>query len=95
MAKSIMQVEKQCYLCGNTIGLDCHHIFGGNPNRANSEKYGLKVWLCNNFTTNHCHSNIHKGGQLMDYLHRDGQKRFEEIHGSRDEFIKIFGRSYL
>lgn len=96
--KSILQSHKRCYLCGNTQGLDSHHIFGGNPGRKNSEKYGLKVWLCNDFTTNHCHRNVHEGAQskqLMDFLHRDGQKLFEEIHGTREEFIEIFGRNFL
>ena len=95
MSKSIVQTHKQCFLCGNTQGLDSHHIFGGNPGRKNSEKYGLKVRLCNDFTPNHCHRNVHKGGQQMDYLHREGQKMFEEIHGSREAFTRIFGRNYL
>lgn len=95
MSRSVMQIEKKCYLCGNTVNLDEHHIFGGNQNRKNAEKYGLKVWLCGSFTTNQCHRRAHEGGQIMDFLHREGQKRFEEIHGSREEFMGIFGRNYL
>lgn len=96
--KSIMQVHKQCFLCGRTQGLDAHHIFGGNPNRKLSEKYGLKVWLCNDFTPTRCHKRVHEGEQtrqLQDYLHREGQKAFEEIHGNREDFMRIFGRNYL
>lgn len=96
--KSILQAKKRCFLCGNRQGLDEHHIFGGNPNRKLSEKYGLKVWLCNDFVPGRCHKQVHEGKQkeqLMDFLHREGQKAFEKIHGSRDDFIRIFGRNYL
>ena len=44
MAKSILQKDKECFLCTRMQDLEQHHIFGG-PNRKWSEKYGLKVWL--------------------------------------------------
>lgn len=96
--KSIMQTKRRCYICGRTHSLDEHHIFGGNPNRKLSEKYGLKVWLCNDFTSTRCHKEVHEGEhtkQLMDSLHREGQKAFEETHGNREDFMRIFGRNYL
>jgi hypothetical protein len=96
--KSIMQDEKKCYFCGNTEGLDEHHVFGGNPGRQNAEKYGLKIWVCNNFTRNKCHKEIHEGvetKELMHYLHREGQKAFERECGTREDFMRIFGRNYL
>lgn len=53
--RSIVQTDdSKCYLCGGTAywndndmleRLEKHHIFGGNPNRKNSEKYGLFVFL--------------------------------------------------
>ena len=94
MSKSIMQVEKRCFISGRTDALERYHCFGGNPNRKLSEKYGLWVWL------NHWHQNeppagAHHNKEVMDYLHREGQKRFEEIHGSRDDFMRIFGRNFL
>ena len=54
MSKSIMQHEKECYICRKLVGagvplpgagLEEHHIFGA-ANRKLSEHYGLKVWLC-------------------------------------------------
>lgn len=96
--KSIMQEQKKCYICGRRNSLDEHHVFGGNPNRKLSEKYGLKVWLCNDFTPTRCHKEVHEGEhtkQLMESLHMEGQKAFEETHGNRDDFMRIFGRSYL
>jgi hypothetical protein len=95
--KSIMQSEKECYFCKNTQGLDEHHVFGG-PNRKIAEKYGLKIWVCNNFTRNKCHKEIHEGvetKELMEYLHREGQKAFEREWGTREDFMWLFGRNYL
>ena len=99
MSKSIMQSRKVCFLCGAKHGeFHEHHIFGGNPNRKLSEKYGLKVWLCSDFTPNKCHKQVHEGAgtkELQAYLHREGQKAFEEVHGTREDFMREFGRNYL
>lgn len=88
---------KTCFLCGrngNGDRLERHHIFGG-ARRPLSEKYGLTVYLCGN----RCHRNgrysAHRNKETALYLHREGQRMFEERHGSREEFIKIFGKDYL
>ena len=93
--KSIVQIEKKCYLSGQTLNLDKHHIFFGS-NRRNSEKYGLWVWL------NHYYhiqdsglSTPHNNRETDLHLKRLAQRKFEEVHGSRGEFMRIFGRNYL
>ena len=58
MAKSILQKDKECFLCTRMQDLEQHHIFGG-PNRKWSEKYGLKVWLCQR-----CHRDPRQGGSF-------------------------------
>lgn len=91
--KSIIQREKQCLICGSW-NIEDHHIFFGNANRKQSEKYGLKVWLC---PTHHRGTiGVHgKDGHKLDMeLKQLGQKAFEWKH-TREEFIKIFGRNYL
>jgi hypothetical protein len=90
--RSIIQIEKECFICKSPY-VEEHHIYGG-ANRKNSEKYGLKVWLC------HRHHNeppdgVHFNKALMDYLHRYGQVKFEETQGTRDFFMQIFGKNYL
>lgn len=94
--ESIIQTEKICYLCGrngNGDALESHHCIGAS-NRNNSEKYGLKVWLCGN----RCHRNgkyaVHKNREADLKLKRIAQEKFEETH-TREEFIQIFGRNYL
>lgn len=82
-----------CYLCGQYGQTEEHHIFGG-PNRTLSEQYGLKVDLCLE-----CHQfgphAVHKDRAVMEELHRQGQEAFENQIGSREQFRKIFGRSWL
>lgn len=93
MSKSIIQNEKECYICKTVYGLHCHHIFFGTGNRQVSEKNGLKVWLCGR------HHNLSKEGvhfnrELDIKLKQIAQKKFEETH-TREEFLKLVGRNYL
>lgn len=44
--KSILQDERKCWFCGSPY-VEEHHVFYGTANRQLSERYGLKVWLCN------------------------------------------------
>lgn len=91
--KSIMQDEKKCFVCGTTLGLHCHHIFGGNANRKKSEKYGMKIWLCG-MHHNLSNAGIHFNKGLDLSVKKMAQHKFEETH-TREEFMKIFGRNYL
>ena len=85
--------EKSCFVCGYAGRTEEHHIFGGNPNRRLSEKNGLKVHLC---YMHHKDSKegVHFNPELMEKLHKIGQKAFEESH-TREEFMRIFGKNYL
>ena len=88
---SVFQEEKYCYYSLDTTGLEMHHIFGGGRRKI-SEKYGLKVWL---------RWDVHRkltDGKLKDfdmYLKQMAQMHYEGNIGTREEFIKDFGRSYL
>ena len=97
--KSIIQNEKECFLCRKIFHaakishLEEHHIIFGHANRKNSEKYGLKVWLCNH---HHRHSKdgVHFNKQLDLYLKKIAQRHFEDTYKDLD-FREIFGRNYL
>lgn len=95
MAKSILQTEKCCFMCGSSQWLEEHHIFNGNPNRTLSETHGLKVWLC------HCCHNeppngVHYNRTNRNILQVEAQKKAMEHYGwTADEFQEIFGRNYL
>lgn len=91
--KSILQERKECYLTGRTYGLHEHHIFGG-ANRTKSEQYGLKVWLCPELH-NMSENGVHNNAELMQAIRKAGQMAFERVHGSRADFVRIFGKNYL
>ena len=95
MAKSIIQKEKKCFICGKNggyWGLDRHHCFG-NANRNKSEKFGLVVWLCHD----ECHLNgVHKNAELNRMVQAKAQQKAMRHYGwTTEEFIKIFGKNYL
>lgn len=92
MTKSILQEDKTCFICGTTYNLEEHHIFR-TPYRNASERCGLKVYLCQPHHTGN--QGVHNGNVIVDkYLKQLAQKKFEENH-SREEFIRLFGHSYL
>ena len=97
--KSIMQSNKECYLCRkmfgicNERGLHEHHIYEGYGRRRQSEAIGAKVWLCakhHNMSDYGIHFNKEEDMELK----RACQRKFEETH-SREEFIEKIGRNYL
>lgn len=92
--KTVLQSEKECYVCGTTYNLHSHHIFPGKPNRQLSEKRGLKVWLC---LHHHTGSNeaVHNNKDLDLHLKQKAQEYYEEHYGSREQFRQEFGKSYL
>lgn len=80
-----------CWNCHRETGLERHHIYGGNPDRQHSERYGLYVSLCHI-----CHRSVtdEKDRELIDRLKMEGQRRFQVVHGA-GEFERVFGRNYL
>lgn len=95
--KSILQEDKTCFLCGrngNGDPLEEHHIFGGT-NRRLSEEDGLKVWLCGG----RCHrcgkKSAHMNSDTSTFLKQEAQLAWESRYGSREAFLKRYGRNYL
>lgn len=87
---SILQNERKCYICGKQEQLDCHHCLSGTSNRKHSERLGLKIYLCPE-----CHSKLHDNGRFENEVKQLAQRKFEEVYGTREDFIKIFGKSYM
>lgn len=82
--------EGTCFLCWRYGKLDKHHLIPGTANRKNSEKYKLYEFVCRE-----CHRKIHDDPDLMLFMKCHGQLLFETESGTREDFIKIFGKSYL
>lgn len=93
--KSIIDrdAKGQCFICGETGYTERHHIYG-SANRNYSEQYGLTVYLCPE-----CHRisdvSAHKNKEVRYTLQRIGQRAFETKCGSREQFVKMFGKNYL
>lgn len=92
--ESIMQTEKECYVCHTTINLHKHHLYKGTSKRKNADKLGLWCYLC--YEHHEGTYGVHgKHGHNLDVgLKEKGQKIFERAH-TREEFTKEIGRSYL
>jgi len=80
--------------------IEVHHIFGGY-NRDRSTRYGYVVPL---LYTEHPNGSwaranwVREGDRLSEIdmrLKQMAQAHYEEHHGSREDFIHEFGRSYL
>lgn len=88
--RSIIQEEREeCFLCGGRASEE-HHIFGG-ANRRNSEKYGLKIYLCH-WCHNEPPNGVHFNRDVSESVKQLAQEKFEETFD--DDFFHIFGRNY-
>lgn len=93
--KSIIHDDELCYLCTLAPGTEVHHCIKGTANRKKSEQYGLTVRLCPE-----CHrgtKGVHgRDGHAKDQILKEvAQRRFEEVCGTREDFIREFGKSFL
>lgn len=74
-----------CENCGKySQRLDPHEVYGGS-NRKRSIKYKFIKLLCRE-----CHSNEN----IINQLRIDTQKEYEKTH-TKEEFIKLIGKSYI
>lgn len=74
-----------CEFCGKfSKRLDPHEVYGGS-NRQRSIKHKFVKLICPK-----CHSNE----KIIEKIRIDTQKEYEKIH-TREEFIKIIGKSYI
>lgn len=64
--------------------LDPHEVYGGS-NRKRSIEHGFVKMLCRK-----CHGD----NKVLQQLRINTQKEFEKTH-TREEFIKIIGKSYI
>lgn len=99
--KSIMQQKDgRCYLCerlnmdfSEKNDLEEHHAIFGTAARALSERYGLKVYLCQ-YHHRLSKDAVHQNAEIAIYVKRQAQKRFEETYPELS-FLEIFGKNYL
>lgn len=97
MAKKLTSVFTDdmdtCIFTGSPY-VERHHIFGGS-NRNLSEKYRFVVPLRYDLHPNGARADRRYSKKVDSYLKKMAQEYFEANYGSRDEFVKIFGRNYI
>lgn len=80
----------KCELCNLEFPtLQTHHVFN-SYNKKNSERYGCLKKICFK-----CHREIHDNYEKELELKQKEQQRLENEGMTREQFIKIFHRSYL
>lgn len=94
MAKSILQNEKRCFISGSTTGLQRHHIYGAS-NRNISEENGFWVWLRHDYHIADSPNKTPHNCRMTDLCLKEMCQREYEKNHSREDFIKLIGRSYL
>lgn len=92
--KSIISNEPVCYRCGTPLTLERHHCINGNGRRGKAEAFGLWVYLCADCHVYGKHA-VHRDREYDLKLHQVAQRAWEQKYGTRDEFIKEFGKSWL
>lgn len=97
---SIIHNERYCYLCWkrkgilNSRNLHIHHCFHGTANRKLAEEDGLYINVCVN-----CHEldkdAIHNDHNTDLFIMQQAQMMYEKKLGSREAFIKRYGKNFL
>ena len=92
--KSLLSNERECFMCKTTEGLHKHHVFFGTGRRKLSEQDGCWCYLCAKHH-NASDAGVHFNKGLDLFLKRICQKKWEAVHGTREDFIRRYGRNYL
>lgn len=96
MSKGIVTEYKSiCFFCGNPAECE-HHLLFGNGTRALAEEDGLKVPCCNrHHNSGAINERIHDNSMAEKLSKIFGQAIFEKEIGTREDFRKRYGKSYL
>ena len=99
MAKKLFSVLQDdlsvCFVTGSP-NVAIHHIFPGTGRRRLCDKYGFVVALeprYHNMSSYSVHAVPNAGLDLQ--FKQIAQQYFEGHYGTRDKFIRLFGKSYL
>lgn len=90
---SVFTDNMDCCIFTGSYHVERHHIFGG-ANRKHSEKYGFVVPLRTDYHPNGVHFNP-KNGDVDTRLKKAAQRYYELHIGTRNQFRKEFGKSWL
>ena len=75
-------------------GLECHHMIPGSTKKIFCDYFDLVVLITPKRHRGTYGVHGKNGGALNLFYKEEAQKQFEEKY-TREDFIKVFGRSYL
>lgn len=97
MAKKLWSIftddMDKCIYTGSNI-VERHHVFGAS-NRSRSERYGYVVPLRPDYHPNGVFADKRIAKMIDTELKQKCQKHYEANNGTRQDFIREFGKSYL
>ena len=92
--KSIIQTEKECFICKTCLDLDRHHCLHGTANRRLADEDGLTVYLCKAHHTGVL--GVHHNAELDKELKRIAERAWMDHNGKGiEDFRQRYGKSYL
>lgn len=95
MANSIVQANKECWVCKTTLGLHRHEVFFGTANRKKSIQDGCTVYLCGKHH-NLSSEGVHMNRDLDLRLKRVAEICWLEYYKKEiPDFINRYGQSYF
>lgn len=85
-----------CFYTGSNV-VERHHVFYGmgGEKKKPCEEYGYVIPLRPDLHPNGVCATEYARTVLDLHLKQECQRDFESKHGTREEFMEIFGRSYL
>lgn len=90
---ALVEDMEHCIFCGSPY-VEEHHVFFGVADRTLADKYRLVVPLCNKHHTGSADS-PHKNRIVDLALKCWAQTVFEKEIGDRNDFRRLFRKSYL
>lgn len=93
--ESIIQSNKECYVCKTTLNLHRHEVFYGKANRKKSIEDGCTVYLCGKHH-NLSIEGVHFNKTLDTKLKRLGEICWLEYYKKEiPDFIQRYGKNYI
>lgn len=93
--KSILQSNKQCYVCNTTNNLHLHHIIFGK-NRKKADEDGLTVYLCREHHEGTFGVHGKNGHKLDTILKQQAEIYWLKTYNKTvEDFIERYGKNYL
>lgn len=91
MESRVQSDKTVCYICGKPMTRSVvHHLFPGTANRQKADEDGMFVYV---HAT--CHDYLHSHAMTNETFKCRGQMFWEELYGTREEFIKRYGISFI